>query len=188
MLVKTGAISAQATTRKHVLSVRMTGTGDAWYGGGGYDRVYYLPKIGVTTKSCKTPDVTVAMGDHAASGFPNVGSQSKPVKFSLLIQDCPAGLATVKYGFNSPGTDYSAKDGTVGLTSGSSAKGIKVKLLNEAGTAVVTLDEWFTLSAYDKSRGGTYSVALSAAYVRTATAGVTAGSADAELTIAMNYQ
>lgn len=186
MLVKTGVFS-RPTTRRKVLSLRIGGTTSDWYGGGGYDRNYYLPGISVVSKACSTPDVTVALGDHRSRDFPQVGSQSNPVKFALFIRNCPAGLSTVKYGFNSPTTDYSAKDGTVGLRASATAKGLKVKLLNADGTAVVALDKWYTLSSYNASRGGDYSVGLSAVYVRTGTAEVTAGTANAELTIAMSY-
>lgn len=185
MLVKTGVIGG-ALTRRKVLSLRNGGSTSVWYGGGGYDRNYYLPGISLVSKACSTPDVTVPLGNHMSRDFAQVGSQSKPVKFTLSIRNCPAGLSTVKYGFNSPSSDYSAKDGIVGLRANATAKGVKVKLLNADGTAVVALDKWYTLSGYNASRGGDYTVSLSAAYIRTASV-VTSGTADAELTIAMSY-
>lgn len=185
ILVKTGTISGGTISKTHLYSQFIYGDGDEWYGKGGYDRKYYVPEIKVSTRSCSTPDVSVPLGNHSPSEFVSVGSQSTPVKFDLKINSCPAGMTTVKYGFNFSGKDYKPSEGLFGLTSNSTAKGIKVKLMNAAGTAVVKLDEWITLSDYKSATGGTYTVSLSAAYLRTGD--ITPGTANAELIIAMNY-
>lgn len=179
-LVRTGSIAAGKLSLASPLA----------YTNYGSVRVAQLNISGSTTfaaASCKTPDVTVKLGTHSATSLVAVGSRTPAVKFTLNINSCPAGLTSVKYGFNSPSADYVATQGLVALTSASTARGIKVKLLNADATRVVELDKWYTLSAYNTRVGGSYSVGLSAAYERTSGAAVSPGTANAELTIAMSY-
>lgn len=186
MLVKTGPVKAGKISRELALGQSPNGSGDSHYGGGGYDTNYYVPEISVTVATCATPDVAVNLGKHSLSEFPTVGSRSTPVKLTLAINTCPAGLSSVQYGFNfSSGTGYSAKDGLFGLKASSTAKGLQVKLMKDDGKTTVELDKWFTLTSYKASTGGSYTVDMTAAYQRIGT--VTEGTADAELVIAMSY-
>lgn len=184
-LVKIGPIKPGKIDAGFLYAAYVWGTGNAHYGGGAYDRIYNFKSSSVTVGSCSTPDVSVNLGSYVASSFSTVGSRTKPVAFDLKINDCAANLASVFYGFNvSSGTGYSAKDGLIDLKSGATAKGIQVKLMGADGTTTVELDKWYPLTAYSKDTGGSYTVSLSAAYERTGD--VVAGSADAELVIAMS--
>lgn len=186
IMVKTGPMSAGKIPAKIYHSMYVGGTGEPWLGNGTYDRKYRVPEFTVTTLSCRTPDVSVELGDHSSLELPAVGSRTAPVKFKLQITDCAAGLNVVNYGFNvSSGTEYTAAEGLVGLTRTSTAKGIKVKLMNAAGTAAVKFNEWIKLDDYKSSTGGSYQVDLSAAYERTGD--ITSGTANAEIIVAMNY-
>lgn len=185
-LVQYGKASAGTVNPQMIFYYMIYGNGDAHYGGGGYDRKYYLPTIQVNLLSCATPDIVVPLGSHSPSEMPSVGSRTTPVKFNLQVNNCPAGMASINYGFNfNSGTGYTANQGLFGLTSGSTARGIQVKLLNGDSSQTVELDKWYTLTGYNSSTGGSYTVPLSAAYQRTGA--ITPGTADAELVIAMSY-
>lgn len=180
-LIRTGAISPG----KLVLSSPLA------YTNYGSVRVAQLNISGSTTfsvASCATPDITVNLGNHSSTSLDKIASRTPPVKFTLYINNCAAGLSTVKYGFNSPSAAYVAKQGLVSLSKSSTARGIQVKLLNADATQTIELDKWYTLANYDKGRGGSYTVGLSAAYERTSASDVSPGSANAEVVIAMNYE
>lgn len=185
-VVKYGPMGSGKIDSFQLAAFRIGGDTDEWYGKGGYDRKYMVPTVTATARTCKTPDISVNLGEHSTSALPNVGSRTTLKKFTMQINECSAGMASVYYGFNFSGTTgYSGADGLFGLNSTATAKGIKVRLLNGDGTAVVQLDKWYTLSAYNKTVGGNYTVALSAAYERVGD--VVAGTADAELVIGMSY-
>lgn len=187
ILVKYGRAPGGKIDAGNLFGLYISGDTDAWYGKGGYDRKYALPAITVTARTCKTPDITVPLGDHKISEFASVGSRTTPVKFDLQINDCPAGMASVKYGFNvNAGTAYTASAGLLGLISTSTAKGVKVKLMNGTGTSATEFDRWYTLTQYNAAVGGSYKVPLSAAFERTGD--VSPGTAKAEAIIAMYYE
>jgi major type 1 subunit fimbrin (pilin) len=187
MLVKIGTVTPGVINRNLAFAQYPRGTGDEHYGGGGYDTNYYVPQITITTASCTTPDISVALGDHTENELASIGSQTTPVKFNATIKDCPAGLTGVDYRFNfQGGTGFTAGQGLFGLLSSATAKGVQVKLMKDDGTTVVELDKWYPLSSYNKTLGGTYTVPLSAAYQRTGS--IQAGSADTELIMMMQYK
>lgn len=156
------------------------------WGGANTRRYLDTPKTTVKVSACSTPDISVSLEQHSPAEFAAIGSRTNPVKFELAINNCPAGLGSVQYGFNvHSGTGYTANQGLFGLTADSTAKGIQVKLMRSDGTTTVELDKWYQLTDYNKATGGTYRVPLSAAYQRTGN--VSSGSANAELIIAMSY-
>jgi major type 1 subunit fimbrin (pilin) len=135
--------------------------------------------------TCTTPDVAVDLGKSAASTFANKGSRSGTVKFNLEIKNCPTGMQSVAYRINAPsGSD--ATLGLIGLTSASTAKGLKVKLMNAADSSAVKLDVNHSVN-YATDVGGNYSVALAAAFERTSDTAVQGGKATAQATFSMIY-
>lgn len=137
------------------------------------------------TLACQTPDVNVVLGDIPVSTFSALGSTSSPVKFKLLVNNCPAGMSTVKYRFSSPSTGTVESEGLIGLTSGSTAQGVKV-ILTTGDSKLVRLEEWLALSSYSSTVSGSYAVDLAAAYKRTGS--VSGGKADAEVYFTMKYE
>ncbi|GGD46641.1 hypothetical protein GCM10007235_18210 [Pseudoxanthomonas indica] len=185
-LIKTGTVSPGKVKLGNSIVAYSVIDGNVDWGADNTRRWFNSTEVTISASSCATPSVSVNLGEHRSNAFPEVGSRTSPVKFDLKINDCPAGMSNIRYGFNFPsGTGYTPTDGLFGLKADATAKGIKVKLMTDKGDTV-QLDKWYTLSDYNRATGGSYVVPLSAAYERTGD--VTAGSADAELTIAMNYQ
>ncbi|CAJ0715669.1 hypothetical protein LMG6871_01530 [Ralstonia edaphis] len=140
----------------------------------------------VGTVSCKTPDVTVRMGDKNRVGqFKGVGTSLAPVNFSIGIKECPEGINKVSY-LLKPNTEIvdSARS-VVALDAASSAKGVGLQLLDESANPVA-LNKTIVFNGYDKA-GGDFNIPLKAAYHQTA-AVIEPGTANSSVTVVMTYE
>lgn len=142
-------------------------------------------KSSVAMLSCKTPDITVKMGDQNYVGrFKGVGTSLAPVKFSIALKECPEGINKVSYQLN-PNTDIvDATRSVVALDAGSTAKGVGLQLLDNAGNPVA-LKAKLQFSAYDKL-GGNFNIPLKAAYHQTGSE-IVPGTANGSVTFVMSY-
>lgn len=135
--------------------------------------------------SCKTPDVTVAMGDRNFVGaFKGVGQSLTPVNFSIALKECPEGINKVSYQLNPNTTIVDATRSVVALDAASTAKGIGLQLLDGLGNPIA-LKTKLQYSDYDKL-GGNFNIPLKAAYQQTA-ATLVPGTANTSVTFVMSY-
>ncbi|MCT7297389.1 type 1 fimbrial protein [Ralstonia sp. CHL-2022] len=139
----------------------------------------------VSTVSCKTPAVTVRMGDeNRVSQFKGVGTSIAPVNFSVGLKECPEGISKVSY-LLKPNTEVvDAGRSVIALDGASSAKGISLQILDEGGNPVA-LNKTIVFNGYDKA-GGDFNIPLKAAYHQTAEV-VEPGTANSSVTLVMSY-
>lgn len=94
-IVKVGAIEPGATVPQSILGYMIAAN----------EIDHFTIKAGnetsVTTRSCKTPDVTVNLGDQNDVGlFKGVGTLLSLVNSSIALQACPEGINKVSYQLN----------------------------------------------------------------------------------------
>lgn len=168
-----------------------------------YNAAYEFPNLAVkyvTTPvqiiplTCTTPDVNVPMGTFKTTDFPSVGSLSpNPANFTVQFLNCPAGTAvsgtqagvihTIQYRIDP--TNGTLATNVAALSGSPSATGVGIQLFNSAG-AVFPLSTFATLSGYNSTSGGDYSIPMTARYYRTGT--ITAGAANTTMTLTVSYQ
>lgn len=142
-------------------------------------------KSSVAALSCKTPDITVKMGDQNYVGrFKGVGTSLAPVKFSIALKECPEGIKKVSYQLNPNTAVVDATRSVIALDANSTAKGVGLQLLDSAGNPVA-LKTKLQYSDYDKL-GGNFNIPLKAAYQQTA-ATLVPGTANTSVTFVMTY-
>ncbi|WP_153787201.1 fimbrial protein [Pseudomonas sp. EMN2] len=144
----------------------------------------------ISPQSCETPDTTVQMGNYTLRelGYEQ-GSTTKPVPFSIKLNNCPSGINTVKYRFKKASQIYDYQNGVIRLSSDSTAKGLGVQI-KDADNRPILIDDNTrqTFNDYD-SKGGNFEIPLTAAYFRIKNEGqdFQAGTANAELIFTIEY-
>jgi len=141
------------------------------------------------TGACQTPDVLVQLGSHSPSEFKGVGTFTGSTSFNIALNSCPAGLGAVlqpaiQYRIDPVTTVVNSAQSVVALSAGSSATGVGVQLLDNAG-AVLPLSKLKTFSGYN-SGGGNFTIPLKARYYQT-DSNVGAGTANTTMTFTMTY-
>lgn len=193
-LVKTGATATGNTISGTVIEVVPEWNSKVQSGDS-----FVMTPVTIVPMTCSTPDVNVPMGTFKTTDFASVGSlspgQAAPV--NLQFTNCPGAdrastgapgtgwINTVKY-YIQPTTTVASNVG--GLTTGAgAATGLGIQLFTSSG-AVFPLGSGSpqTLSGYNSGAGGSYTVPLTARYYRTGT--VTAGTANATMTLYVSYQ
>lgn len=139
-----------------------------------------------SVSACQTPDVVVPMGNRFRSEFTGVGSGSTPVGFNIQLNSCPVGMKSIQYRIDPVTTVVNSTQSVVALDSNSTAGGVGVQLLNNAGTAAFPLQSLQVFSGYNSTTGGSYTIPFKARYYQTGTA-VTGGSANTSMTFTMQY-
>jgi major type 1 subunit fimbrin (pilin) len=145
--------------------------------------------ITVQNSGCTTPDVSVDMGSYNQSVFKGIGSVSTPAKpVTIAVNSCPTNLNSIQYQFIPVSAVLDATNGVLALSGDSTAAGIGLQLKDNNGNALkYDTNTKYTLSAYNKATGGSYTIPLTANYYQTAST-VKPGSANAVLTFVMIYQ
>ncbi|NYH11653.1 fimbrial protein [Pseudomonas moraviensis] len=142
--------------------------------------------INLNTASCQTPAVTVQMGeDYQLNEFEKSGYTSRMIKFNIALKECQRGIQKVTYQLKANTPVIDQKKGIVSLSSGSSAKGIGLQLMNEAGEPIA-LDTPYPFSGFNPT-GTDFKIPLAASYIRLADSELEAGTADTDVTFIMNY-
>lgn len=145
-----------------------------------------LNPITLNTASCQTPAVSVQMGDdYRLEEFSKSGDTPRTIKFNIALNQCQHGIQKVTYSLKSTTPVIDAQKGIVALNAGSTAKGIGLQLMNEAGKPIA-LDTTYPFSAFNTT-GTEFSIPLSAAYSRLADSKLEAGTANTEVTFIVNY-
>lgn len=141
--------------------------------------------ITLNAASCQTPDVSVQMGDdYQLHEFRNVGDIPRIIKFNIGLNQCQTGIQKVTYSLTATSQVIDQKNGIVALNSSSTAKGIGLKLMDDAGQPIA-LGTTYSFNGFNTT-GTNFKIPLSAAYYRLADK-LEAGTANASVTFTMDY-
>lgn len=176
-LVKTGAVTAGTVVPAGELGRRRYGSRDVW-------SLRLGNPITVTTPSCSTADVAVAMGSYRRSDLSGIGSTTGQVSFAINL-DCPAGVNRIRYRVDPLTPVINASQSVVALDSGSGATGIGLQLLNASGSGPLPLSAFQSFGG--NAGAGTYSIPLRARYYQTG-AMVGGGRANASMAFTLSYE
>ncbi len=136
--------------------------------------------------SCVTPDISVQMGDdYYLNEFSNIGVTSQAVKFNIGLHQCQTGIQKVTYSLKATTQVIDQKQGIVALNASSTAKGIGLKLMDDAGQPVA-LDTTYQFNGFSTT-GTDFNIPLSASYYRLADSELKAGTANTSVTFIMSY-
>ncbi|WLH77397.1 fimbrial protein [Pseudomonas sp. FP2335] len=136
--------------------------------------------------SCQTPSVPVAMGDdYQLWEFRDAGATPRTIRFNIGLNQCQTGINKVTYSLKATTSVIDAAKGVVALNGGSTAKGIGLQLMDDAGQPIA-FDTTYTFSGFTTT-GANFKIPLSASYYRLPTGNVEAGSANTEVTFIVNY-
>jgi type 1 fimbria pilin len=149
-------------------------------------KINLVNPIVLNTASCETPDVSVQMGDdYYLDEFIKPGSTQRTVKFNIGLNKCESGIQKVTYSLKANSQIIDKQQGVVALNSNSTAKGIGLKLMDDAGQPIV-LGTTYPFNGFSTT-GTNFNIPLSASYYRLATDELKAGSANTEVTFIVNY-
>lgn len=149
-----------------------------------------ISPVEVVVLSCSTPNVTVPMGTNLATAFKGVGSTTNPVRFSVAINNCPAGMNRIDMQLVAPGGYIDQAGGVIKLGSDSTARGIGLKLTTQvpSGVAMTFGAPGYPVSGYStQTAGSSFTMDFNAAYYQAA-AVIGGGTANAVLEFTMSYQ
>lgn len=139
----------------------------------------------ISASSCKTPDVSVNMGDYVASEVTGSRGQTYPVNFDIALNACPEGINRVTYSLQANTPVIDSESGLVALDGASGAKGVGLRIMDGDGTPLA-LDKAHAFSAYDV-QGGDFKIPLSAAYIHLEDQPLEFGTANTSMTFTMSY-
>lgn len=136
--------------------------------------------------SCQTPSVPVAMGDdYQLHEFSDAGAKPRTVRFNIALNQCQTGIKKVTYSLKATTPVIDATKGIVALNNTSTATGIGLQLMNDAGQPIA-FDTTYPFTAFTTT-GTDFNIPFSAAYYRLPTGDLKAGSANTEVTFIVNY-
>ncbi|QLG93477.1 fimbrial protein [Pseudomonas yamanorum] len=151
-----------------------------------FAKLYLANPITLNTASCQTPAVSVQMGDdYELKEFNRTGDTPRTVKFNIGLNQCQSGIKKVTYSLKANTQVIDQKKGIVALNSSSTAKGIGLKLMDDAGQPIA-LDTTYPFNGFNTT-GTSFNIPLSAAYYRLADSRLEAGTANASVTFTVSY-
>ncbi len=144
--------------------------------------------VAVYVKSCTTSNVTVPLGQSTTKSFKGVGSETPRVKFSVPINNCPAGLQRIGLQFSAPSGVVDANNGVIALSAESTAQGLGLKLVSVSnGKPMAFGAPGYEVAQYAPATGGSYSADFYASYVQTGAA-IKPGTANGTLIFTLLYR
>jgi type 1 fimbria pilin len=145
-----------------------------------------LNPIHLNTASCQTPSVPVAMGDdYRLEEFEKSGATPRVIKYNIALNQCQRGIKKVTYQLKATTTVIDSKKGIVALNAESTAKGIGLQLMNDAGQPIA-LDTNYPFNGFNTTDTD-FRIPLSASYYRLAEGTLKAGTANTAVTFIMSY-
>ncbi len=138
--------------------------------------------INIVQPTCTTPSKQVPLGDHPIGEFKGVGTGTEARRFTIDLNNCPAGLAGISYRIDPVGTALSTANGVLALNTGG-ARGVGLQIRRENGA---TLPLSSVISFMRSPAQGNYSIALQARYYQAAQS-ISAGPANASLQFTIVY-
>ncbi|WP_171820038.1 fimbrial protein [Pseudomonas chlororaphis] len=179
-------------------------------------RVSLTGSINIVSRTCSTPDVTVAMGTHQLSEFSGVNSATPWKDFSIALNNCPAfhGIYSgtgprwlsdgtsnnldsrtnnlLRLRLDPVRTAINPGQGILSLDpsapgGAAAASGIGLQVADSHGGALPLATLRPSGITPRATEGASYSIPLKARYIQTA-GSVTAGPANASAVFTINYQ
>ncbi len=150
--------------------------------------VYFSGSATFKVLACTTPDVTVNLGEWTTSDFAAPGYTTNAVSFNINLNNCPAGMNSIKYWIDPVTAVVDPGRSVVALNAGGAA-GMGVQLLDSTGTAPFPLSTVKVFSDYNGGTGGSYTIPLKARYYQHLPSNqVTPGPANSSMTFTMLYE
>lgn len=177
-LVKTGPISANAQVPAGRIATWRFGDLDVL-------TMTIGSTINVAQSSCTTPDFTVSLGTHAHTELRTVGSSTSSTHFNIPLNNCPAGIRSIKYKVDAVTAILDADRAIVALNANSTANGVGVQLLDGSGN-VHPFGTTRTAAGINAA-GGNFAIPLRARYFRTGS-GISGGTANTSMTFTISYE
>lgn len=177
-MVKVGPIPGGTVVAAGLVGKLRYGTVDVF-------NLYLANSLTIVTPTCTTADVTVSLGTQQAKNFTGPGSGGATAALAIPL-NCEAYIHTINYRIDPATPVLNSAQSVVALDAASTATGIGVQVLNDAGTAPVPLG---ALQAFNNYQGaaGNYSVPLRVRYYQTG-ASVKGGTANTSMTFTMDYR
>ena len=143
--------------------------------------------VGFIAGSCESPDVNVFMGDdYVSSDFKGPGTRTRPVSFTLKLNNCPPRINKINYRLLPVTEVIDPNQGLVRLNEGSGAVGIGLQI-RDGNDVPLALNTPHTFTGYT-GQGGSFQIPLMANYYRlTNEPRYKAGAANTEITFVMSY-
>lgn len=105
--------------------------------------------INLNTASCQTSAVSVQMGnDYRLDEFGKSGGTPRMIKLNIALNQCQRGIKKVNYQLKATTKVINSTKGIVTLNAESTAKGIGLQLMNDAGQPIA-LDTAQTLNGFN---------------------------------------
>ncbi len=136
--------------------------------------------------SCTVPSQAVELPSTRARSLTGIGTTAGERSFQIQINSCPKGYNKVLYRLKPAGDTIEKSPGVLPLSADSSAKGVKIKVTDNAGAPAV-FDTSIQLDDYNKATGGSFSIPMRVSYVQTE-AHVTPGTVNGAMSVLMEYQ
>lgn len=137
-------------------------------------------------ESCSVPSQTVELPSTRAGSLTGIGTTAGERSFQIQIDNCPKGFNKVLYRLKPEGGTIEKAPGVLPLSADSTAKGVKIKVTDNAGAAAA-FDTSISVDAYDKATGGSFSIPMRVSYVQTE-ANITPGTVNGAMSVLMEYQ
>lgn len=135
--------------------------------------------------TCNVSNVTVNLGTATLAQFQGAGLpiRTAPVPFAIVASNCPADIYDMSVSL-APVTNFDS-NGVVALTPDSTAQGVGIQILDNAGNPVTFNSDYYF--PYNWGTGGTVQLNFAARYWQLAP-NITSGTANTLLTYTMTYQ
>lgn len=137
-------------------------------------------------RSCSVPSQAVALQPATARSLTGIGATAGERSFQININDCPKGYNKIFYRLKPAGDTIETSAGVLPLSPESTAKGVRIRVTDSAGAAVV-FDTSTGIDDYNKDTGGSFSIPMRVSYVQTE-ANVTPGTVNGAMSVLMEYQ
>jgi type 1 fimbria pilin len=136
--------------------------------------------------SCSVPSQTVELQPALARSLTGIGATAGERSFQININGCPKGYNKIFYRLKPVGDTIETSAGVLPLSPKSTAKGVRIRVTDSAGAAVV-FDTSTRIDDYNKDTGGSFSIPMRVSYVQTE-ANVTPGTVNGAMSVLMEYQ
>ncbi|MGN5353556.1 fimbrial protein [Ralstonia sp. L16] len=136
--------------------------------------------------SCSVPSQTVELPSTRAGRLTGIGTTAGERSFQIQINNCPKGYSKILYRLTPEGGTIENAPGVLPLSADSTAKGVKIKVTDNAGAAAA-FDTSINVDDYNKDTGGSFSIPMRVSYVQTE-ANITPGTVNGAMSVLMEYQ
>lgn len=136
--------------------------------------------------SCSVPSQTVELPSTRVGRLTGIGTTAGERSFQIQINNCPKGYNKILYRLTPEGGTIENAPGVLPLSADSTAKGVKIKVTDNAGAAAA-FDTSTAVDDYNKDTGGSFSIPMRVSYVQTE-ANITPGTVNGAMSVLMEYQ